>query len=37
LGAKLFFTPQDVFLALPLDGRVPQGIVIFHEAFQATG
>jgi putative acetyltransferase len=29
--------PQDVFLALPLDGNVPQGIVVFHHAFKATG
>ena len=29
--------PQEVFLALPLDDHAPQGIVVFHQAFQATG
>jgi putative acetyltransferase len=29
--------PQEVFLALPLVGYVPQGIVVFHEGFLATG
>jgi putative acetyltransferase len=29
--------PQEVFLALPLGGVVPQGIVEFHKAFKATG
>jgi putative acetyltransferase len=28
---------QDVFLALPLNEKVPQGIVVFHEGFSATG
>lgn len=28
--------PQEVFLALPFDGRVPRGRVTFHPAFQAT-
>lgn len=29
--------PQEVFLALPLKERVPQGMVKFHEGFLATG
>lgn len=29
--------PQEVFLALPFDGHVPQGRATFHEAFLATG
>jgi len=29
--------PQEVFLALPLDGHAPQGIVEFHEGFKADG
>ena len=29
--------PQEVFLALPFTEKVPQGMVIFHEAFLATG
>lgn len=28
--------PEEVSLALPLDGPVPQGTVQFHEAFEAT-
>ncbi len=28
--------PQEVFLALPFNEKVPQGIVVFHEAFGAT-
>jgi putative acetyltransferase len=28
--------PQEVFLALPLDRHVPQGIVVFHDGFKAT-
>ncbi len=27
--------PEEVFLALPFDGQAPQGVVHFHEAFQA--
>jgi putative acetyltransferase len=27
--------PQAVFLALPFTEKIPQGIVIFHEAFLA--
>ena len=27
--------PQDAFLALPFGGKVPQGTVVFHEAFGA--
>lgn len=26
--------PQEVFLALPFNEKVPQGIVVFHEAFR---
>jgi putative acetyltransferase len=29
--------PPEVFLALSFDGRIPQGIVTFHEAFKADG
>ena len=29
--------PQEVFLALPFDKRIPQGTVVFHEAFLAKG
>jgi putative acetyltransferase len=29
--------PQEVFLALSLDGHVPQGIVEFHDGFKADG
>ena len=29
--------PQEVFLALPLDGHAPQGIVAFHTGFGVDG
>jgi len=29
--------PEEVFFALSLDGRVPQGTVEFHEGFKADG
>jgi putative acetyltransferase len=29
--------PQDVFLALLVDNKIPQGTVVFHEGFSATG
>ena len=29
--------PQEVFFALSFDGHMPQGLVIFHEAFKANG
>ena len=29
--------PQEVFLALPFNDRVPHGIVVFHEGFSANG
>ena len=29
--------PQEVFLALSIDGQVPQGTVTFHEGFKAVG
>jgi len=29
--------PQEVFLALPFTEKVPQGMIIFHEGFLATG
>ena len=29
--------PQEVFLALSLDGHTPQGTVTFHEGFKADG
>ena len=29
--------PQEVFLALPFDGHIPQGTVTFHDGFKADG
>ena len=29
--------PQEVFLVLPFDKKIPQGAVVFHQAFQAKG
>jgi predicted N-acetyltransferase YhbS len=29
--------PQEVFFALPFDGHIPQGNVVFHEGFKADG
>jgi putative acetyltransferase len=29
--------PQEFFFALSFDGHVPQGTVVFHEGFKATG
>lgn len=29
--------PQEVFFALSFDGNIPQGNVMFHEGFTATG
>lgn len=29
--------PQEVFLALPFNQKIPQGIVVFHEGFLANG
>ena len=29
--------PQEVFLALPFDNKIPQGTVMFHEGFLANG
>ena len=29
--------PEEVFLALVFDGRIPQGMVEFHEGFKADG
>ncbi|MDY6950652.1 MAG: N-acetyltransferase [Thermodesulfobacteriota bacterium] len=29
--------PQDVFLVLPFNEKMPQGTIEFHEGFQATG
>jgi putative acetyltransferase len=29
--------PDEVFFAMSFDGHMPQGMVEFHEAFQATG
>jgi putative acetyltransferase len=29
--------PQKVFLALPLGGHTPRGIVVFHDGFKADG
>ena len=35
-GLALPGVPAEVFFALAFDGRLPQGSVVFHEAFQAT-
>ena len=29
--------PQEVFLVLPFENKIPQGTVVFHEGFLATG
>lgn len=29
--------PQEFFLVLPLTEKIPQGLVVFHEGFGATG
>ena len=29
--------PPEVFFVLPFDGKVPRGVVSFHEAFAAAG
>ena len=29
--------PQEVFLSLPFNEKIPQGIVVFHEGFLANG
>ena len=29
--------PQEVFLVLPFNEKIPQGIVVFHEGFLANG
>jgi putative acetyltransferase len=29
--------PQEVFLVLPFDKKIPQGIVAFHKGFLAKG
>jgi putative acetyltransferase len=29
--------PQEVFLVLPFDNKIPQGTVLFHEGFLANG
>jgi putative acetyltransferase len=34
-GLVLEGVPQEVFFALPFLGRVPQGLVEFHEGFKA--
>lgn len=36
-GLALDGVPPEVFFALPFNGRMPQGTVVFHEAFMATG
>lgn len=35
-GLVLEGVPQEFFFALPFDGRLPQGTVIFHDAFKAN-
>jgi putative acetyltransferase len=29
--------PQEYFLVLPFGGEIPRGIVVYHDAFMATG
>ena len=29
--------PQEIFLALPMNEKVPQGTIVFHEGFLANG
>jgi len=36
-GLLLEGVPPDVFFALSFDGRIPEGTVVFHEAFKADG
>ena len=36
-GLILEGVPKDVFFVLSLDGSIPQGSVMFHEAFNADG
>ena len=36
-GLVLAGVPPEAFFALSFDGRFPQGNVMFHEAFMATG
>lgn len=36
-GLVLEGVPQEVFFVLSLDGRIPQGMVTFHEGFAANG
>lgn len=36
-GLSLDDVPPEVFFALSFDGRYPQGMVTFHEGFNATG
>jgi len=36
-GLILEGVPQEVFLVLPFHANIPQGFVVFHEAFMATG
>jgi putative acetyltransferase len=36
-GLVLEGVPQEVFFALPFEGNMPQGNVMFHEGFKANG
>lgn len=36
-GLTLEGVPPEVFFALSFDGRIPQGVVTFHEGFMADG
>lgn len=36
-GLTLEGVPPEVFFVLPFDGLIPQGNVLFHQAFTATG
>ena len=36
-GLALDGVPPEVFFALAFNGRMPQGTVMFHKAFRATG
>lgn len=36
-GLELKGVPPEVFFVLSMDGKIPQGHVVFHEAFSADG
>jgi putative acetyltransferase len=36
-GLEYKGVPPEAFFVMPFDGDIPQGVVVFHEAFKATG